>query len=146
MNIGYRINNETEAYLLQVAKENHLNNPSNNEPSAGIAAKEIIKWCMKNNINISKNLNELSSETVKMIEQIHVAIPHLMLLTRMNTQEILNLSEEKVTEVRAKSLNYLNKTCGSFQDIHYENVRVTINSAVMKQAPSTDLEGVNSWK
>ena len=143
--IGFRVDVETEDYLSKTAKKNMLLTPSGNDVSLGGSARKIIEWCMKNDIDISKNINELSSETTKMIEQIHIALPHLMLLTRMNTQGFLDENTpERVKKIRASAVKYLNKTCGSFQSVYYENIKVSINDIGMKQVP--EAEENTTWK
>jgi len=143
--IGLRYDKKVEAYLKEVANKNDLLNASNTEPSVGLAAKEIIKWCMKNKVDISKNIDDFEPDTKKMIEQIHVAIPHILMLGRMNLQPLIDATpDDKVREDRAKAVEYVNNTCGAFQNIHYENIRVSLNHIGMKQAPES--KETTQWK
>tara|TARA_B110000091_G_scaffold185418_1_gene205276 strand:- start:986 stop:1402 length:417 start_codon:yes stop_codon:yes gene_type:complete len=135
--VTIRIDEFTEKYLLDLSSKY-------NGASIGNVIKNLLKWCENNNININEKHSVFDDETKKMIEQIHVATPHLLLLTRMNTQDLLDSPTEKVTEVRDKAIKYLNKTCGSFQSAHYDNIRVTINNVGLKQAPES--EENTTWK
>lgn len=80
-----------------------------------------------------------------MLEQIHVAIPHLIYLSRL--QILLGsdiIPDEKVADCRQQTIDYLNTVCGDFQSIRYNEVRFSINDIGLKQTP-VDKEA-STWK
>lgn len=129
--------NELE-YLSGIASENKLCNGNSGALSLGKAMRELIRWCRLNQVDINKNNNNvLSTELAKMIEHIHIAIPNLMYLARL--QAVLTsdgISEEKITQSRRQTVEYLNKVCGDFQNVQYNYVRFSMNDIYLKLTPS----------
>ena len=98
--------------------------------------KELVKWCQLNQVDISKKHDEMNNDMKRMIEQIHIAIPNLMYLSRIQTLLASEeLPKEKVTQVSNQAVDYLNKTCGDFQDIQYNQVRYSMNSIGIRSTP-----------
>lgn len=132
-------------YLSQIASENTLYKGSSKEPSLGKAMKELIKWCQVNKININQNNSGLDSEYKKMIEQIHVAIPNLMYLARLQT--LLGseaFSDEHVLRCKQQTVDYLDSVCGDFQSVNYNEVHVSTNDLGLNQLPIK--KGKSKWK
>jgi hypothetical protein len=143
--LSIKIDKTEEEYLSRVAEKNNLFSGGNNEPSLGKALKKLAQWCAFNDMDISKSHDVFDEDMRKMIEQIHVAIPNLMYLSRMDT--LFNSEEipkETAEECKKKSLDYINSTCGAFQYANYKSLRVSINAFGMKQIPS-DKE-TSLWK
>ena len=123
-------------FLSKIALENTLYKGDSKEPSLGKAMKELIKWCLINQVNINRNNSGLDVEYKKMLEQIHVTIPHLMYLARLQT--LLGsetISDEKVQQSKQQTITYLNKVCGDFQSINYNEINVATNDLGLKQNP-----------
>lgn len=115
-------------YLARTAEKNSLFSGEKNQISLGKALKKLLKWCAYHDIDIEGSHDVFDKDMRKMIEQIHVSIPNIMYLSRMSTlfsgEEI---SKEKLEQYKKTSLEYINNTCGSFQDVTYNTLRVTIN-------------------
>lgn len=132
-------------YLTTLATQNKLHKGDSSEVSLGKAMKELVKWCRLHQIDIRKNAPSLEDEHKKMLEQIHVAIPHLIYLSRL--QILLGsdkIPDEKVADCRQQTIDYLNAVCGDFQSIRYNEVRFSINDIGLKQTP-VDKEA-STWK
>lgn len=135
--ICIKTDDEIEIFLTKIAQENGYYSGERKEPSLGKALKNLVKWCVHNNISLSKKHDTFDEEVREMIEQIHVAIPNLMYLSRMNA----GLSSEAVDKkIQAKhkedTISYINETCGAFQNITYNTLRVSINRFGIKGIPS----------
>lgn len=128
---------ETELeYLSTIASDNKLFIGTSKKTSLGKAMKELVKWCHVNNIDISKSPQSLNDETKKMIEQIHVSIPNLMYLARMQTLLASDtIPDEKISRCRQQTVDYINNTCGDFQNVNYSEVRFSMNDIGLKQTP-----------
>lgn len=124
-------------YLARTAEKNSLYSGENNELSFGKALKKILQWCTYHDIDITTSHDVFDNDMRKMIEQIHVSIPNLMYLSRMATLFAGNeIPKEKAEQFKKTSLEYINNTCGAFQDITYNSLRVTINPFGLKQIPA----------
>lgn len=129
MPLSIRVERNEEDYLKKIADQNNI--------SIGKSLKKVLQWCVLNEVDLSKSHSVFDEEVRTMIEHIHVSIPNLMYLSRMNTLfSGEGIAKEKSEEFKKISLDYINNTCGDFQYIHYNNVRVSINPFGMKQVPS----------
>ena len=127
--LSLRIDRNEEDYLKKIANQNNI--------SLGKSLKKVLEWCAINEVDLSKSHSVFDEEVRKMIEHIHVSIPNLMYLSRMNTLSSgEGITKDTSEEFKKTSLNYINSTCGDFQYIHYDNIRVSINPFGMKQVPS----------
>lgn len=136
-NVAARLSQKEIEYLSQIASENRIYKGGTEEPSLGKAMHALIRWCHLNQIDINKKTSGIDSELVKMIEHIHIAIPNLMYLARL--QAIISndgISEETIMNGRRLTVDYLNKTCGDFQNTQYTQVRFSMNDMGLKLLPS----------
>jgi hypothetical protein len=135
--VAIRLNENELDYLKKIAQENKICKKGN-DISIGKTIKELIRWCELNKISFSQNTNNLMTDNlVKMIEQIHVSIPHLLYLLRFQTlSSFEDSSDEKIKKYRYQSVDYANKTCGDFQNINYNAIRFSMNDIGFKTIPS----------
>lgn len=137
LSLSVRLESKEIDYLNTIAEKNNV--------SIGKALKKVVEWCSSNEVDLSKSHSVFDEDVRKMIEHIHVSIPNLMYLSRMNTLfSGESVSKEKTEEFKKTSLDYINNTCGDFQYISYNNIRVSINPFGMKQVPG-DKE-TSLWK
>lgn len=128
ISLSIRVEKKESDYLNKIAERNNI--------SIGKALKKVLEWCSINEVDLSKSHSVFDEDVRKMIEHIHVSIPNLMYLSRMNTLfSGDNISKEKTEEFKKTSLDYINNTCGDFQHVTYNNIRVSINPFGMKQVP-----------
>jgi|GEM_PF-1254634 len=110
-------------YLESIARKNSLFKGDSTEPSVGKAMKELVKWCHMTGMKIGGTQGAQSNDSEHMLEQIHTAIPHLMYMLRLqllcNTD---SLSDEKIATSKQSALNYINASCGEFQNISYQTI------------------------
>lgn len=136
--VSTRLSPKELEYLSGIASENKLCKGNSETLSLGKAMHELIRWCRLNQVDINKNNNNaLSTELAKMIEHMHIAIPNLMYLARL--QAVLTsegISEEKIMQSRRQTVEYLNKICGDFQNVHYNYVRFSMNDIYLKITPT----------
>lgn len=126
---------ETE-YLEEIAKKLNLLKNEGQELSQGKALKELLKWCIKNKVDIIQKQNGMDDDLRKMIEQIHLAIPHLMYHARIQTLiETNKCNEQEVELFKKRTFKYMNDTCGDFQNVTYNTIRFSFNSYGMKRLP-----------
>ena len=143
--ISTRLNQKESDYLTKIAIENQLFKGESKDISTGKAMRDVVKWCQQNNVDIRKNMDSMNNEMQKMIEQIHVAIPNIMYLSRLNILFNANSMEgEEISSHVNKTLEYLNDTCGGFQNVNYNEIHFSVNELGIKQAP-IDKEK-SSWK
>lgn len=144
--VATRLNAKEIEYLSKIASDNRIYRGDSDELSLGKALHELVRWCHLNQVDINqKKDNGLSDELSKMIEHIHIAIPNLMYLSRL--QAVLTsdgISEEKIMHAKRQTTDYLNKTCGDFQNTTYTQVRFSVNDMGLKLTPS-DKEN-SLWK
>lgn len=134
--VSTRLSPKELDYLTEIASENKMRKGGSDDLSLGKALNELVRWCHLNRIDINSNHNAVNDDIKKMIEQIHVAIPHLMYLTRLQTVLLSDgIPEEKITRSQAQTLDYINKTCGDLQNIHYDLVRFSMNDIGLKTLP-----------
>lgn len=135
--IAARLSQKELDYLTEIASTQKLYKGDSEELSLGKALKEVIKWCQSNQIDISKTHQSMDNDIKKMIEHIHVSIPHLMYLSRLQTLiNSDNIPDEKVKICRQQTIDYLNKVCGDFQHTSYNEVRFSMNDIGLKTTPS----------
>ena len=136
--LSIRVDSSTEEYLRKLCQENE-------DKSLNLSAKNLLKWCQSNNIDPSKNHSQFDDEVRKMIEHIHLSMPHVMMSSYMSLQgSFSGLAQEKKDELYKKGTSFLNQNMGDFQNVEYKNVRVTYNPIGLKRAPED--EEYSEWK
>lgn len=136
--IAFKIDAETEVYLREIQDKT-------GDGSLNLIAKKLIKWCLINDINPSENPSFFDGDTRKMIEHIHLSIPHLMLSSSVNSLVAMDdIQDEKKKELSEKAIARLNQRCGDFQNINYKKVSVKFNQTGLKEAPEN--EEITEWK
>lgn len=134
--ISTRLTQKEMDYLTKVAIENKIFKGTSKDVSHGKAMKEIIKWCQHHDVDINKRQQSVDDNIKKMIEQIHISIPNLMYLSRL--QLLLNsqsIPDEEQSICVKKTMDYLNSACGDFQNINYNEIRFSMNDLGIKQIP-----------
>ena len=147
--ITLRLSQKEVDYLSEVASEHKIFKGDSHEVSLGKTVKKIINWCQFNKININDICNSINNNTdndlKKMVEHIHMSIPNIIYLAR--TQAILSankLTKEEAHHIKRQSIDYLNATCGDFQNIQYNHVRFSMNNMGIKSAPISKEK--SEWK
>jgi len=135
--VSTRLSPKELEYLTHIAAENKMRKGSSEDLSLGKALNELVRWCHLNQIDIYQNHNTVHDDIKKMIEQIHMSIPHLMYLSRVQTLLSSNgIPEEKTKQARHQAVEYINKVCGDFQNTNYNLVRFSMNDLGLKSMPS----------
>ena len=143
--ITTRLNEEEFNYLKDISIKNNLYTNDTNHISIGKALKAILEWCKKNNIDISNDAASANDHTIKMIEHIHAAIPNLMYLSRLDILLKVNkISSDDLMKGVADTIDFINDSCGDFQNISYTKISHKINNLGIKQSPVDKEKSV--WK
>lgn len=110
-------------YLTEIAMENHLYKGDSDEPSIGKAMKELIKYCRMIGLKIGENKISRLDESQRLLEQIHAILPQMMYHLRM--QVLFNgetLSDDILAKCKQSAINFLNESCGEFQEVKYQTI------------------------
>ncbi len=131
------LSSKDEAYLMKLAKENGLTRgDSENVYSPGYAMKELVRFCREQDIDLRKQYVEKPDHQTKMLEQVHMAIPHLLYLLRMVVGAVdKDLDEKTYQQLKALSLTFLTETCGDFQSVRYQENAIKINQHGINRMP-----------
>ena len=135
--VSTRLSPKELEYLASIAAANKMRKGSSEELSLGKALNELVRWCHLNQVDIYQNHNAVHDDIKKMIEQIHMSIPHLMYLSRVQTLLYSDgIPAEKTKNARYQAVEYINKICGDFQNINYNLVRFSMNEIGLKSMPA----------
>ncbi|RUQ96665.1 hypothetical protein [Legionella septentrionalis] len=142
--LSVRLSEEEIAYLEAISKNKKLFRYSSRR-SPGRALKALIKWCAENKIDISENFEKPANSSKKLLEQLHVTMPHILYLLRMHIlMDSGKISNEEITSAKRQAIDYINTVCGEFQLHKYTEIEAIPNSIGMKQLP---IETANSgWQ
>jgi hypothetical protein len=143
--ISVRFNDEELEYLTQRAKKNKILK-SNKTPSIGLAIKRIIRDEMTNKLEQNDDISNKISYLETLVEQINVAIPHLVYNTNFTHQFAAKNMESKVEfcKIKEKSLSFTNEICGKIQEQKYKNIYISKDKNGMSIMPIEDDE--SAWK
>lgn len=122
--ISAQITKKEIDYLEEIARENYLYKGDSEEPSIGKAMKKLIEWCQMSDVKIGEKKHTKVDESQKMLEQIHSILPQIMYQLRMqllfNSE---NASEVQLANYKQSAINFLNASCGEFQDVQYKMIK-----------------------
>lgn len=136
--IDLRIDESTKRYLLDTCEKL-------GDKSINYTVKNLLKWCQFNGVDPSKNTSTFDEEVRKMIEHIHLSVPHLMLSSSLNSMATMeNLSEQRLKELSKRAMSRLNQRCGDFQNVQYEKTSFTFNQSGLRESPES--EELTKWK
>ena len=135
--VSTRLSSKELDYLAQIASDNEMYKGKSKDVSLGKALYELVRWCYLNKVDINQNNSAMNDDVKKMIEQIHIAIPNLMYLSRLQTVlASKDIPDETLKNSRHQTVDYLNKTCGDFQNVQYNQVRFSMNDIGLKSTPT----------
>lgn len=142
--ISVRLSEEELAYLEAIARNKKINK-SSKQGSPGKALKQLIKWCVDNEIDIVSSYEKPEDSSRKLLEQLHVTIPHILYLSRLHILMDSNkVPDDVVSKTRQQAIDYINLVCGDFQNMEYSEVKPSCNEVGLKQL-SVEKES-SSWK
>lgn len=144
--INLKLNDEQVAFLEQIAVEQKLYKP-NKSPSTAKAMKYILDEKMAGNTGENTKDND---KILQLLEQIHVAIPHIMYHTRYTLRycnaalKSSNVSEESIDKFKENAINDTVSICGEYQKYAYHSLFLSYDNKKMQTIP---IEGdKNKWK
>lgn len=105
----------------------------------------MIKWCVENEIDITSSYEKPENSSRKLLEQLHVAIPHILYLSRLHILMDSNkISDNIVSKAKQQAIDYINSVCGDFQHMQYSEIRPTANDMGLKRLPIE--KDSSNWK
>ncbi len=133
--VSLRLSDEEIAYLTAIAKHKKLFKYSKRR-SPGIALKALVKWCVENKIDITEGYEKPENTSKKLLEQLHVTIPHILYLLRMHIlMDSSQISDDEIAKVKQQAIAYINTVCSAFQHINYTEIEAIPNNIGIKQLP-----------
>jgi hypothetical protein len=137
MLVSVRFNEKDVSYLQALAKEKGK--------SMGKILQDLVTHCRENSIGQSEEMRQNGDRITQMLEEIHLAIPHLIYMNRT----VFNCWAHKVgnkefTAMRTASLEKTGAICGGFQSMNYRLTGVSMNDNGLQTLP---IETENSqWR
>lgn len=142
--ISVRLSDDELAYL-EVISRNKKISKSSKQISPGRALKQLIKWCVDNEIDMAASYEKPEDSSRKLLEQLHVAIPHILYLSRLHILMDSNkVPDEAVIKAKQQAIDYINSVCGDFQHMEYSEIKASCNEIGLKQL-SVEKDSSN-WK
>jgi len=134
--VSVRLSKKEEAYLTELKEKYEQVEPFDDDVSLGKTLKYLLKYCVENQVDFTKNETKVEDDLRKMIEQIHVAIPNLMYLSRVSTSmAVKDCSADEFAPYKQSALNYMTEVCGDFQNVTYSTLRIRIDDNGIKKTP-----------
>ncbi len=125
----------TAAYLELISK-NKKDKP-NQKSSPGRALKQLLAWSMENQIDITSVYEKPENTSKKILEQLHLSLPHILYLSRLHLLlDSSKISDEVVSKAKQQAIDYINAVCGDFQSIQYSEIETTTNEIGLRQLPA----------
>lgn len=142
--LSVRLSDDELAYLEVISRNKKINKP-NKKSSPGRALKQLVQWCIDNQIDITSTYEKSGNSPKKLLEQLHVSLPHILYLLRLHLLlDSGKISDDVVTKAKQQAIDYINSVCGDFQNMEYSEVNATINEIGLKQLPVE--KNRTSWK
>lgn len=142
--ISVRLSDDELAYLEVISKNKKISK-SSKQSSPGRALKQLIKWCIDNEVDMASSFEKPEDSSRKLLEQLHVAIPHVLYLSRLHILMDSNkISDDAVSKAKQQAIDYINSVCGNFQQIEYSEITVTSNDMGLRQLPVENER--SAWK
>jgi hypothetical protein len=133
--ITVRVSGDELSYLNALATNKKLFKGAK-DVSLGNVLKTLLQWCCENQVDPSPSSPPKHDEAQKILEQVHVVIPHLLYLSRLHL--LMNGSsvpDEVVARCKEKAIDYINTVCGDFQGVSYREIKPSKNDIGLEQMP-----------
>jgi len=133
--ISVRLSEDETAYLEAISRNKKISK-SNKQSSPGRTLKRLIKWCADNQIDISSSYEKPENSSKKLLEQLHVSLPHVLYLLRLNLLlDSSKIPDEAIAKAKQQAIDYINSVCGDFQHVEYSEINAVGNEIGLKQLP-----------
>lgn len=131
--VAVRLSEGELDYLTAITKK--VGN-SGKKSSPGKTLKALLKWCADNQIDITSSYEKPKNSSRKLLEQVHVSIPHILYLSRLHVlMDSDKIPDEVVARSKQQAIDYLNAVCGEFQHMEYTEIKGSTNDIGLKQLP-----------
>ena len=142
--ISVRLSDDELAYLEAISKSKKAIK-SDKKNSPGKALKSLIKWCTDNQIDITSPYEKPENSSKKLLEQLHVSLPHVLYLLRLNLLlDSSKIPDEAIAKAKQQAIDYINSVCGDFQHMEYSEINAVSNEIGLKQLPIE--KDLSAWK
>lgn len=132
-----RLKEGEHTYLQQLANKRKI--------SVSNALRDLVEFAAQNELDPYAGSTDFPDEVRKMIEQIHMAIPHLMYTTRATNKVMLGkLSDDELFTLQRSVLDEMTRRCGDFQTVKYTQNYTAKNKQGLTEMPLDEKE--TAWK
>ena len=126
---------EAEATYLKTLTQNKALFKTSKDISLGKTLKALLTWCEQNNFNPNEPIKD-ADPSRKLIEQLHVSIPHILYLLRLHILLDSNkMPDELINHAKRQAIDYINTVCGDFQTTTYTEIETHLNQEGLNQLP-----------
>jgi hypothetical protein len=144
------LSDEVLTKLSSIAAKKYLHTKDGN-PNYLEAIRYIInEFTLDSSPKKDNKYSEKLDNMERMLEQMHVTIPHILYHTRYNSSychaalKQSKISEVSMLEFSGRVLKNVYQICGDFQSYNYHNVYLSLDNKNMNVIPIE--EGENKWK
>lgn len=131
--IAVRLSEDELAYIEAITKNKKIFK-SVKQGSPGKGLKALLKWCLDNQIDITSSYEKPQNSSRKLLEQLHISIPHILYLLRLHVlMDSDKIPDEVVARSKQQAIDYLNTVCGDFQNLEYTEIQTIFNDIGLKQ-------------
>lgn len=142
--ISIRLSDDELTYL-EVISMNKKMNKASKKSSPGRTLKQLLQWCIDNQIDITSTYEKPENRPKKLLEQLHVSLPHILYLLRLHLLlDSSKISDDAVAKAKQQAIDYINSVCGDFQHMEYSEIQATHNEIGLKQLPIE--KDCSAWK
>lgn len=135
--VSCRLNEDELFYVNLLAKKMKV--------KTSRALKVLVSFAMNNNLDCSNPQNKVSDEVRKMLEQIHMMMPHLLYNSRIASKASLSsFTDEDFGNFHIELLDEMNRKCGDYQSVSYTQNYITHNPIGFSQMPIE--QELSRWK
>jgi len=133
--ISVRLSDDELTYLEAISKNKKINK-SAKKSSPGRALKLLVQWCIENQIDIASAYEKPENSLKKLLEQLHVSLPHILYLLRLHLLlDSSKIPDDTVAKAKQQAIDYINTICGGFQNVEYSEIETSSNDIGLKQLP-----------
>ncbi len=126
--IGTRVSEKTYDQLTTLAQEQGV--------TLGNFLRQMADYFCQHQLDLREPVYQGKDHLCHMVEQIHAALPHLMLYSRATYANAVEpLNEQKYNQLLESSLQKITEICGGFQGVHYQMTLTSCSPKGIKTIP-----------
>jgi hypothetical protein len=137
MLVSVRFHEKDVSYLQVLAQEK--------KKSIGKVLRDLVAHCREENVGLNKKMRQDGDRANQILEQIHLAIPHLIYMNRTVFNCLAyTMDNSDFKKMREAGLEKTAAICGEFQTMRYRMTNISFNDNGLQTLP-IDPE-MSRWK